>query len=246
MSDTVTTGSSTTGVQDRASEVAGTAREQASEVAGTAKEQAASVASTAGEQARVVVTDAKQQARRLVDDGRRQVREQAGQQTARAASSLRGLGDQLQRMASGQGSPEGPAADIARQAAGTVQRLADSLQNRSPEQLLADTRRFARQRPGVFVLGALGAGFLAGRLLRAATDDDDTGVSSQGYARPDGLVSGPGAIDPLGSPAYSGGLVAEVVVTDVVDMPADLTGSSVLPPATETLPGTGPSTGMGR
>ena len=47
-----------------------------------------------------------------------------------------------------------------------MQRLADSLENRRPEELLDDVKRFARQRPGVFVLGALGAGFLAGRVLR--------------------------------------------------------------------------------
>src|SRR3712207_8459580 len=55
----------------------------------------------------------------------------------------------------------------------SVQRLADSLENRRPEELLEDLKRFARQRPGVFVLGALGAGFLAGRVLRTVDRSEE-------------------------------------------------------------------------
>jgi hypothetical protein len=191
MSDTVTTGST-----------AGGAQEKAGEVVGAAKEQVANVASAAGEQAKAVASDAKQQARQLVDSGREQLRSQAGEQTQRAASSLRELGDQLQRMASGQGGAEGPAVDLARQAAEGVQRFADSLESRRPEDLLNDVKRFARERPGVFVLGALGAGFLAGRVLRTIDTSSITDAAKSGAGIGQGdagqeLVSGPGTLGAL-------------------------------------------------
>ncbi len=209
MSDTVTTGSATgstaSGPQERASEVAGAAKDQATEVASTAKDQAANVASAAGEQAKAVASDAKQQARQLVDNGRQQLRDQAGEQTQRAVSSLRELGDQLQKMVSGEGPAEGPAADLARQAAQGVQQFADSLENRRPEDLLDDVKRFARQRPGVFVLGALGAGFLAGRVLRSIDTSSITDAAKSGAGIGQGdqsgqeLVSGPGTLGALQS-----------------------------------------------
>ena len=83
---------------------------------------------SAQEQVKAVASDAKEQARQLVDNGRQQLRQQAGEQTQRAASSLRDLGDQLQKMVSGEAPAEGPAADVARQAAQGVQRLFDEAQ----------------------------------------------------------------------------------------------------------------------
>jgi len=206
MSNTTYTGATGPGpapaeptLQDRAGEVAGATREQAEAVATTAKEQASEVASTAAEQARVVAGDARQQARQLVEDSRRQLRDQAGEQANRAASSLRDLGTQLSRMASGQGAPEGTVHDLATQAAQGLSQFADSLQAKRPEELLADVRRFARQRPGAFVLGALGAGFVAGRLFRAADTDSVKEAVKEGMQGDSGgsqheLVTGQGAI----------------------------------------------------
>ena len=232
MSDTVTTGSTASGAQERASEVAGAAKEQAASVASTATEQATQVASAAGEQAKAVASDAKEQARQLVDNGRQQLSATATEQSQRAASSLRELGTQLQKMVSGEGPAEGPAVDIARQAAERVQRLADSLENRRPEELLNDVKRFARQRPGVFVLGALGAGFLAGRILRSVDTSSITeaaksgaGVGQNGQGQE--LVSGPGTLGALQS--GMGGTA-----------PADL-----IDPPTSAIPTVPPITGTG-
>jgi hypothetical protein len=269
MSDTVTTGSTTPGtaaggepgVQQRAGEVAGAAKEQAGQVASTASEQAAQVASTAkeqatqvvsaaGEQAKAVAADAKDQARQLVDNSRQQLRSQAGEQTQKAATSLRDLGDQLQRMVSGEGPAEGPAADIARQAAQTVQRFADNLENRRPEELLEDVKRFARQRPGLFVLGALGAGFVAGRVLRTVDTSAiaDAAKSAAGIGGDQGqeMVSGPGALAALqagGPDAFGTGdaLAAGMVGTtpaDLVDPP-----TTAIPTVPTTLSPEAPATG---
>ena len=267
MSDTVTTGSTTPGtdaggqpgVQERAGEVAGAAKEQAAQVASTASDQAAQVASTAkdqatqvvsaaGEQAKAVAGDAKDQARQLVENSRQQLRSQAGEQTQKAASSLRDLGDQLQRMVRGEGPAEGPAADIARQAAQTVQRFADNLENRRPEEILEDVKRFARQRPGLFVLGALGAGFVAGRVLRTVdtTSITDAAKSAAGIGGGQEEVSGPGTLGALqaGAPSDFGtgdALAAGMVGTtpaDLIDPP-----TAAIPTVPTTLSPEAPATG---
>ena len=71
------------------------------------------------------------------------------------------------------------------QGAGMMDDFANWLQNREPADLLEEVRRFARRKPGVFLLGAAAAGVLAGRLtngVRAAHTDSgqsDTGMAGQ-------------------------------------------------------------------
>lgn len=213
-------------------------QERAGEVASTAKDQAANVASTAGEQVKAVAADAKQEARRLVDDGRQKLRDEATEQSHRAASSLRELSGQLQKMVSGQGPAEGPAADIARQAADGVQRLAERLDGRSPEELLDDVKRFARQRPGLFLLGAMGAGFAAGRLLRTV-DTSSIADAAKSAAGLDGGGAAQGSPELVSGPGSLGGLQSGMGGTapaDLIDPPTATT------PTMPTMPGTGPGT----
>jgi hypothetical protein len=211
-----------TGIQDRAGAAADTAKEQAGEVAGTAKEQAGAVASAATEQARAVASDAKDQARHLVENGRQQLREQAQEQTARAASSLRDLGRQLEQMAQAPTASQGPVVDVTRQAADGVQRLAQTLESKRPEEVLEDVKRFARQRPGMFVLGALGAGFLAGRLLRtvdtAAIKDAVSGNGREAVSGPGRLAELRGAGELGTGDAMAAGMVG-TTPADLVDPP---------------------------
>jgi hypothetical protein len=59
--------------------------------------------------------------------------------------------------------------------------MADWLEQREPGDLLDEVRRFARRRPGAFVLGALVAGVVAGRMTRgivAARSDESDGDQS--------------------------------------------------------------------
>lgn len=222
-------------IQDRAGEVAETTRQQAGAVAGTAKEQVAEVASTAADQARAVAGDAKAQARQLVEDSRRHLRDQAGEQTARAASSLRDLGSQLARMASGQAAPEGPVRDLATQAAQGIEQFADSLQAKRPEELLAEVRRFARARPGAFLLAALGAGFVAGRVLRAADTDavkETLKEGMHGAGAQHELVSGTGTIGTPPQPPFPAAAAAGMVAPQPAPQPAP---PPERPPRTEPL-----------
>lgn len=168
--DSGTTGFGTTGAEsagfgtkDKAQETATTAADQTKHVAGTAKDEAANVAGTAAEQARNVIGDAKQQVTT-------QVSEQATTQRDKLSETLRTLGDDLQQMAQGQGPAQGLATDLAQEVSDRVRALGGHLENREPNQLLDDARDFARRRPGTFLIGALAAGVVAGRLFRATAD----------------------------------------------------------------------------
>jgi hypothetical protein len=153
----MTTDTTTT---ERAQQTAGTAAEEGRHVAGVAAGEATGVASEAAQQARGVVNDA-------VGEVRGQLDQQGRQQKERLAGTLGTFGDDLDRMAQG---ASGLAADLAREAAGRAHSLSQHLDRREPGELLDDVRRFARQRPGTFLLGALAAGVVAGRLLRGTKD----------------------------------------------------------------------------
>lgn len=148
-------------------------------VAGTAKEEAVNVASTAAQEARGVVGEAVRQ----VSD---QVGDQATTQRDRLSETLRTLGDDLEKMAAGEGAASGMAADLVREVSDRARSMGSHLENREPGQLVDDARDFARRRPGTFLLGALVAGVAAGRLFRATADGAaaaslvDTGAGTAG------------------------------------------------------------------
>jgi hypothetical protein len=159
-----TASSSDTSTKDQAQQAAGTAADEGRHVAGVA---AGEVKSVAGE--------AQAHAKGLLDEALAQVGEQTRTQGARAVSTLRTFSDDLESMAS-QSETGGLAADLARQAADRARTLGDHLDGREPGDLLDDVRRFARNRPGTFLIGALAAGVVAGRLARGAKDAGSTGA----------------------------------------------------------------------
>src|SRR3546814_12294544 len=107
---------------------------------------------------------------------------QASEQTARLAGSVRDVSRQLQGVSQGGAPPQGIVADIADQAAAVTSRLADQLENRRPEELLDDVRRYARPRPGRFLVGAPGAG-LGVRPKRRRVGADSVRAGRAGGAR---------------------------------------------------------------
>ena len=170
--------------QQRAGEVAGTAKEQAANVAGTAKEQAANVAGSAKEQAGNVLGEAKNQAADLFGDLRRQLSEQSDGVRDRLAEFLTGAGSELSDMA-GAGGGSGYATQVVRQVGDRASSWGSHLTNHDAADLLEQSRTFARRKPGTFLLGAVLAGVVAGRLTRGAkshhdatTGTDDTATSS--------------------------------------------------------------------
>lgn len=162
------------GAQDKAREAAGTAADEGKHVAGVATDEAKKVASEA--------TD---QLRGLVDEATQQVAQQTSAQKSRLADTVRTFGDDLQSMQRGETS-SGLASQVLSQVSDQARTLASRLDEREPADLLEDVRRFARQRPGTFLLGALAAGVVAGRLARGAKGarDGSTGSASVGAQQP--------------------------------------------------------------
>ena len=232
MSDQTTQGSGpegATAVKEQASEAASTAVAKTGEVAGTATEGARQVASEAATQASQLTQEALSSARGLVTEATGSLREQAGQQTERAASGLRSLSDQVRALAEGRPDEAGPAGDYARQAGEKLQQVAERLESGGLEGALSDLQGFARRRPGVFLLGAAAAGFAVGRLVRgaqAANADSGSEVGSGAELRL-GRADGP-----LATTSDLGPAPASVVGGDVATGMADVvgTGPSAVPP----------------
>ena len=190
------------------------------ETSSSATDEGKKVAGVAAEEAQNVAGEAKDQVRRLVDETRDQAHDQATTQRDRLVDTLRTFGDDLDAMAS-QGGTSGLAAEVARQAADRARSFGSSLDGREPAELLDDLRGFARRRPGMFLLGALAAGVVAGRLARGAassTSSDSTPQFGQADVTAEHPVTASPAtypaVDPLASsmpaqssfdePAYQG------------------------------------------
>lgn len=228
-----TTNSNTTGpaVSDTAKEasaqaagVASTAAEQTTQVASTAveggkwvaavgQEEARNVASTAAEQVGQIAGEVGTQARNLIDESKNQLRTQAQAQTDQIAGKLRELGDQVQALVEGRTQDAGPVGDYARQAAQTVTQFATRIEDRGFDGVIDDVQRFARRKPGAFLLGAAIAGFGVGRLLRS------------------GGMSGSGTTGPMSSMQQSD-LAADAYA------PYDALGVSTQPPLVDVSDGT--------
>jgi hypothetical protein len=146
------------------------AREQAAGVGREAVGAGGDVARTAKEQGHEVVSETTRQARDLAGETREQLRQQSVAQRDRAAGSLRALGDELRQMADN-GGQSGPATELAHQAADRVGTVAGYLEQHEPGELVEQVRAYARRRPGTFLVGAVVAGALAGRLVKAARAD---------------------------------------------------------------------------
>ena len=195
-------------IDDTTAEPSGTvdvAKDQATQVGQSAADAGQHVAGVAKDQAQNVVAEAGSQAKDLLGQARTELTEQAGQQQQRLAAGLHALGDELHSMAHHSEQP-GVATDLARQGASRSHDAASWLESREPGNLVEEVKSFARQRPGTFLLAALGAGLLAGRLTRGVKDassDDDASppadLPPSTPATPPPALSTPAAVTP--SPA---------------------------------------------
>ncbi|MDQ0870690.1 hypothetical protein QFZ70_003163 [Arthrobacter sp. V1I9] len=164
------------------------AKEEAADVARTAKGSAQNVAQTAKEEAVHVASEAKSTAQDLLSQAKSGLSSQAGTQQQKAADGIRTISSQLQNMADAP-DQQGVASDLIRQAAQRSESVASWLENKQPGDLLAEVQRFARNKPGTFLLLAAGAGVLAGRLTRGLTGGTATS-STSGTAGLAGQYSG--------------------------------------------------------
>ncbi|HEV7205474.1 MAG TPA: hypothetical protein VGN18_12755 [Jatrophihabitans sp.] len=166
-------------------------KDRANESLEQGKEAAGDLASTVGDKAGDVKDVTVKQARDLVDEARTQLGAHAGEQHRNLVTNLRSLSSELGDMTNSAATP-GVATSLVSQARGQVDTVADWLDQREPDQLVGELRRFARRRPGAFLVGALAAGVVAGRLTRGAIDahsgDSDSGGPSASGPAPRATV----------------------------------------------------------
>lgn len=200
-------------------------KQQAQEAAGTAADEGKHVASVAAGQAKDVAGEAKAHARNLVGEAQGQLDEQTRTQRDRLVGTLQSFSDDLEKMA-GSGDTPGLASEVARQVADRTRSLGQHLDGREPADLLDDVRRFARQRPGTFLLGALAAGVAVGRLARGAKDASSspsgttTGPTSGNLpGSGERLSSGQGMYDAAAPGTATGAPLAGVVGDDPAHAP---------------------------
>lgn len=189
-------------------------KEQAKQAAGTAADESKHVAGVARDEAAHVAQDAKAQAQNLMNEARTQLDDQSRTQRDKLVTTLQTFSDDLERMASGQGGGSGMATDVARQLADRTRSLSSHLEGREPAELLQEVRDFARRKPGTFLLGALAAGVVAGRVTRGAKDagnhseQSSTGTPRSVYDDPRGTATGSplaGTGYPQSDPVYPAG-----------------------------------------
>lgn len=199
------TGSTGPGTDDQG----GTAG-QAREAAQTAADEGRHVAETAKDEARSVAADARSEAQDLLGQARSQVEDQSRSQLDNLVGTLQGFADDLERMARGEGAGSGLAHDVVQQVGDRARGLTSQLQGREPSELLDQARDFARRRPGTFLVGALAAGVVAGRLARGAKDAHGSGSGATGTSTPGSTPgSGPGSTPSTGPvPSPMGGTAA--------------------------------------
>ncbi len=137
------------------------------DVAATARSGGADALSEAKGQAGEVLHEAKSQVRNVAEDLKHDAHQQASRQTERAAEGLRGLAQQIGALVDGRPAEAGMAGDYARRLGDRVTAVAERMEDGGVDGMLQDVRRFARRRPGTFLLGAAVVGFAAGRVLRA-------------------------------------------------------------------------------
>ena len=144
------------------------AKEKAAEVAASAKHNAGQVTNQAREQAAEVMSSATDQLGQVAGTAREELRNRASAEATNLGQRLGEIAEELRAMGQASAEHGGVAATAVCGVADQVDRGARRLSEGDLDTALNDLKRFARNRPGTFLLGAVGAGFAVGRLLRHA------------------------------------------------------------------------------
>lgn len=206
---------------DGPSSTTGVAADQAKQVTQDAVEGGKQVAGVAADQAKAVATEAAQQASSLLGEALTQLNDQASTQQNNLAAWLHSVVDELDQMVdhSRTEGQSGTATQLVSQVSQRARGAASWLSDNQPSDLLDQTTRFARQRPGLFIALAAAAGLLAGRLTRGLAAD-----SGHQPATPDRLSNG-------STPTFgSAPSVSRAPV--VADVPAPAATAAPMVPAT--------------
>lgn len=199
--------------------VAQTARQEAGDVAGGAVDAGKDVAGQAATAAGAVASEAKGQVYELVHKTRHELMDQAETRGHQAAGGLRTLSEQLSALGDGRTNDAGPLPHYLEQVRTRASDLADRLEQGGPQGVLDDVTAFARRRPGLFLVGAVGAGFLVGRLIRSGAASGITEPSPPAQSAFTGSVP-----RPIASPDRSSAVIGGVDDPGLVVAPAPIAG----------------------
>ena len=193
--------------QHAAGQTAATAKDEASQVTQVAASAASDVAGTAKEQAGQVAGEAVNQLRALTDEARGQASQQASNATDKLSTTVRSLAGEVRDLGQGKADSSGTVAGLAQQLADKGEQLADYISSQGPSGLVQELRSYAQRKPGTFLLGALAAGVVTGRVVKGATSGSTGGTS--GGTSPSALPAGRSDYaDDLATPAAGTGLGA--------------------------------------
>jgi hypothetical protein len=203
-------------------DTAHTAQESGQAVASTAAEHAKDLSGSATQKASEVVSEAKDKASDLLGETRTQVQAEAENRRGQAVSTLRSLGDELDAMQD-HGGDKGLATQLASRGGDYVRQTADWLDGREPSEILDDVRRFARRRPGTFLLGALLAGVVAGRFTRSlkAGAPDSSAPSHAAAQTPPSPVPAPVSSPSVSAPPLDADPFVDPVLPPVSQVASD-------------------------
>lgn len=192
------------------------ATDQAKQVGQDAVEGGQHVAGVAVDQVKSVAGEAGTQAKNLLGEARTQLTDQAGTQQNNLATWLHTIVEELDQMVDRSAGSEqsGPATALVRQVSERTRGASTWLQDHEPADLLSQTSRFARQRPGMFLALAAVGGVLAGRLTRGLTADAPASTSHGSGTGPDSYEVSTVAVATPVTPAASGSYAPVTPVAD--------------------------------
>lgn len=173
------------------------------EVTQTAMEGAQQVMGDVRQQGMQMTHEATQQFHDLAHEASTQLRDQASTQADRAAMQLRQLSEQAMALAEGRTGDAGPLPQYAQQVTERLSNMAQRLENGGAEGALDDIRRFARRKPGTFLLLAGMTGFAAGRIMRSERAASQQQTTDQQQSQPPFMTADEPAVyldDPLRNP----------------------------------------------
>jgi hypothetical protein len=149
-------------VRDAGSDVAHTTRDAAVDVAHTTRDAAVDVARTAKQEARQLAHTTADEVQEVGRGVRQRLRDEVDRQHRQVTDRVGAFAEELYTMARER--PETPAGELVGILAARSRTFAEYLDQHGPERVLHELRDFARRRPGTFIVSAVAAGFVVGRL----------------------------------------------------------------------------------
>lgn len=119
------------------------------------------------------------QAKDLAGQIREDLQQYVGPQQQKIAATVRTISDEIDAISRGEKPQSDYITGFLGQASGYVNSVATSLEQKQPQEILTDVRRFASRRPGLFLAAALGVGILAGRATRNLGENDQVPSSTE-------------------------------------------------------------------